>query len=169
MPRLHLSHAIERRLERGRSGLHGRSSFGVPHGSLHPTSPMIAARGQSCVSVLFCFREPSNGHFHCQRRVLACSRYVHAQEGAIMATLSIRGLDEKTANILKDQARRSGKSVNLQVVELIRKGLGLAAPAAGGHAHTDLDHLAGTWSAREAGEFAQRTKAFEAVDEEIWR
>ena len=86
-----------------------------------------------------------------------------------MATLSIRGLDDKTAKILKDYARRGGKSVNLQVVELIRKGLGLAAPAAGGPAHTDLDHLAGTWSAREAREFAQRTQAFETVDEELWR
>ena len=86
-----------------------------------------------------------------------------------MATLSIRGLDEKTANLLKEHARRSGKSVNLQVVELIRKGLGMAAPTAGVHAHTDLDHLAGTWNAREAREFAQRTEAFEAVDEELWR
>ena len=86
-----------------------------------------------------------------------------------MATLCIRGLDDKTAKILKDHARRSGKSVNLQVVELIRKGLGLSAPAAGAAAHTDLDHLAGTWSAKEAGDFARRTESFEAVDEALWR
>jgi len=86
-----------------------------------------------------------------------------------VTTLSIRGLDDKTAKILKDHARRSGKSVNLQVVELIRKGLGLTAPAAGVPAHTDLDHLAGVWSAKEARDFAQRTAAFEAVDEELWR
>ena len=86
-----------------------------------------------------------------------------------MTTLSIRGLDERTAKILKDHARRSGKSVNLKVVELIQKGLGIAAPGAGGQAHTDLDHLAGTWDAKEAREFAQRTKAFEVVDEELWR
>jgi len=86
-----------------------------------------------------------------------------------MATLSIRGLDDKTAKILKDHAHRSGKSVNLQVVELIRKGLGLTTSAMGVQAHTDLDHLAGTWNAKEAREFAQRTEAFEAVDEELWR
>ncbi len=87
-----------------------------------------------------------------------------------MTTLSIRGLDDRTAKILKDHARRSGKSVNLQVVELIRKGLGLTASAAGVvHAHSDLDHLAGTWDAKEAREFARRTEAFEAVDEELWR
>ena len=87
-----------------------------------------------------------------------------------MTTLSIRGLDEKTARILKDRARRSGKSVNSQVVELIRKGLGLAPVAATGRAvHTDLDHLAGTWSEKDAKEFAKCTEAFEAVDEELWR
>ena len=86
-----------------------------------------------------------------------------------MTTLSIRGLDDKTAKILKDHARRNGKSVNLQVVELIRKGLGLTIPAAGRAVHTDLDHLAGTWSAEEAKAFARRTEAFEAVDEELWR
>jgi hypothetical protein len=35
--------------------------------------------------------------------------------------------------------------------------------------HTDLDHLAGTWSAEEASAFDRRTKAFEVVDEELWR
>jgi hypothetical protein len=59
--------------------------------------------------------------------------------------------------------------VNLQVVELIRKGLGLATPAARAAAHTDLDHLAGTWSAAEAKAFLRRTEAFEAVDEELRR
>jgi plasmid stability protein len=83
--------------------------------------------------------------------------------------MSIRGLDDKTAKVLKDHARRSGKSVNLQVVELIRKGLGLASPGAGGGMHTDLDHLAGTWSAEDAKAFARRTAAFETVDEELWK
>ena len=86
-----------------------------------------------------------------------------------MATMSIRGLDEKTARILKDHARRSGKSVNLQIVELIHKGLGLTSPGAGRAEHTDLDHLAGTWSAEEAKAFARRTAAFETVDEELWK
>ncbi|MHB8836957.1 MAG: antitoxin [Candidatus Methylomirabilia bacterium] len=86
-----------------------------------------------------------------------------------MATLSIRGLDGRTAKILKDHARRSGKSVNLQVVEFIQKGLGITALGAGAQTHTDLDHLAGTWDAREARAFAQLTKAFEEVDEELWR
>lgn len=86
-----------------------------------------------------------------------------------MATMSIRGLDEKTAKILKDHARRSGKSVNLQVVELIRKGLGLTSPGAGAGGHADLDHLAGTWSAEEAKAFARRTAAFETVDEDLWK
>lgn len=34
--------------------------------------------------------------------------------------------------------------------------------------HPDLDHLAGTWSAAEARRFADRIKAFEAVDRALW-
>lgn len=84
-----------------------------------------------------------------------------------MATLSVRGLDEATRKSLKHYARRSGKSVNLQVVELIRKGPGLATPASRAAAHTDLDHLAGTWSAQEAREFGRCATPFEATTYEL--
>ena len=36
------------------------------------------------------------------------------------------------------------------------------------HVHTELDHLAGTWSAEEAREFTDRIKAFGQVDEGLW-
>lgn len=36
-------------------------------------------------------------------------------------------------------------------------------------AHTDLDHLAGTWSKEEAKAFELRAEVFEVVDEELWR
>jgi len=86
-----------------------------------------------------------------------------------MTSLSIRGLDNRTARILKDHAQRSGKSVNRQVLELIQKGLGLTTPEGGRGARPDLDHLAGTWSDEEAKAFARRTAAFETVDKELWR
>jgi len=46
---------------------------------------------------------------------------------------------------------------------------GTANPPAELSAYTDLDRLADTWSAEEARAFAQRTKPFEMVDEELWR
>jgi len=35
--------------------------------------------------------------------------------------------------------------------------------------YTDLDHLAGTWSAEDAAEFERNTAAFETVDEAMWK
>ena len=86
-----------------------------------------------------------------------------------MATLSIRGLDDETTKLLKDAARKAGSSVNAQVLELIRQGLGLAEGRGRRGRHRDLDHLAGTWSEDDAREFEAATAAFEVVDEELWR
>jgi hypothetical protein len=86
-----------------------------------------------------------------------------------MSNLSIRGLDEKTAALLKQAARKTGKSVNAQVIEFVHQGLGLASRGARGLGHTDLDHLAGTWTEEEAREFEEHIASFEAVDEDLWR
>jgi len=86
-----------------------------------------------------------------------------------MTTLSIRGLDDETAQLLKQAAQNAGSSVNTQVVELIRRGLGVEPGRGRLGRYRDLDHLAGTWSDDEAAAFASATAAFEEVDEELWR
>ena len=35
--------------------------------------------------------------------------------------------------------------------------------------HHDLDHLAGSWSAKEAEEFKENTLFFEQIDKELWK
>jgi hypothetical protein len=35
--------------------------------------------------------------------------------------------------------------------------------------YDDLDHLAGTWSVKDAAEFERVTAVFEKVDEEMWK
>jgi len=35
--------------------------------------------------------------------------------------------------------------------------------------HSDLDHLAGTWSAQESDDFLRATAAFGTVDAEMWK
>lgn len=85
-----------------------------------------------------------------------------------MPNLSVRGLDEETARLLKEAARRTGNSVNAQVIEFVRRGLGLTTRTRGAGRHNDLDHLAGTWSETESREFDESIAPFEAVDEELW-
>ena len=85
-----------------------------------------------------------------------------------MATLSIRGMDDDTARLLKEAAQKAGSSVNAQVLELIRRGLGLSENQ-GRRGHRDLDHLAGTWSEADARDFETTIATFEEVDGDLWR
>ena len=86
-----------------------------------------------------------------------------------MANLSVRGLDPKVAQLLKKKASEQGLSVNAQVIEFVHQGLGLCSESIPRQIHTDLDHLAGTWSDEEASAVESRLEDFEVVDEDLWR
>jgi plasmid stability protein len=85
-----------------------------------------------------------------------------------MATMTLRGLDEKTATALKDKAHREGTSVNSLTLRLLKQSLGLEKPPRT-TTHHDLDRLAGTWNAADADEFSKATAAFATVDEGLWK
>lgn len=84
-----------------------------------------------------------------------------------MATMTLRGIDDKTVEVLKERAKREGSSVNAVTLRLLRESLGLEKKKRN-VVHTDLDYLAGTWSKEEESEFERNTAVFEKVDEEIW-
>ena len=85
-----------------------------------------------------------------------------------MATMTLRGIDEKTAEALKERAQLEGTSVNAVTLRMIRESLGFDKKK---HMviYSDLDHLAGTWSQDEVTEFERNTAVFERVDEELWK
>lgn len=85
-----------------------------------------------------------------------------------MATMTLRGIDEKTAEALRESARKEGTSINAVTLRLIRESLGLDKRKRN-VIYNDLDHLAGTWSQEEVAEFERNTAVFEKVDEEIWK
>jgi plasmid stability protein len=85
-----------------------------------------------------------------------------------MPTMTLRGIDEKTAEALKERAQKEGTSVNAVPLRLIRESLGLDKRRRN-VVYDDLDHLAGTWSQEEVAEFERNTAVFEKVDEDIWK
>ena len=85
-----------------------------------------------------------------------------------MTTMTLRGIDENTAEALKERARREGTSVNAVTLRSLRESLGLDKRKRN-VIYNDLDHLAGTWSREQAAEFERNTAVFEKVDEEIWK
>ena len=85
-----------------------------------------------------------------------------------MATMTLRGIDERIAAVLKEKARKEGSSVNALMLRLLKESLGIDKKKRG-VVYDDLDHLAGTWSKKDAAEFERATSVFEKVDEEMWK
>lgn len=87
-----------------------------------------------------------------------------------MATMSIRGLDERVLARLKRQAEEEGSSLNALILRLLRQASGPEAQAIGAvRKFEDLDHLAGTWSEEDVREFEHQALPFAEVDEALWR
>lgn len=85
------------------------------------------------------------------------------------AVLTVRGLSAKARAELKRQAAREHTSVNALLLRLIEGRTGGEQRAAKPTVHSDLDHLAGTWSAQEARAFKTATAPFEAIDPTLWK
>lgn len=85
-----------------------------------------------------------------------------------MATMTLRGIDERIAGALKERAKKEDTSVNTVMLKIIKEALGVEKKKRK-VLYDDLDHLAGTWSAQDAAEFEQATAPFEVVDEDMWK
>lgn len=85
-----------------------------------------------------------------------------------MSAITLRGVDETTAKILKERAKKEGISVNAVLLKTLRQSLGLEKKKRTA-IHDDLDHLAGTWSEKDFTEFQKRIADFESVDEKMWK
>jgi plasmid stability protein len=83
-----------------------------------------------------------------------------------MAYLTVRNLPADVARALRNEKRRSGKSLNQTVIDLLRQALGIGW---GGPESNGLEKLAGTWSQQEFDRFECATAVFEQIDEEQWR
>lgn len=85
-----------------------------------------------------------------------------------MTTMTLRGVDERITAALKEKARKEGVSVNALMLRVLKESLGIEKKKRS-VVYDDLDHLAGTWSKKDASEFERATAVFEKVDEEMWK
>lgn len=85
-----------------------------------------------------------------------------------MTTMTLRGLDDTISAALKEKARREDTSVNAVTLKILREALGIDRKRRN-IIYDDLDHLAGTWSAKDSAEFDKTTAVFEKVDEDMWK
>jgi hypothetical protein len=86
-----------------------------------------------------------------------------------MSQLTVRGLDKRLLQAIRDLARRERISLNKAALRLLERGAGLAAPREDDRIGHSLDHLFGTWSAAEAKAFQESIESCEQIDHELWK
>jgi plasmid stability protein len=77
---------------------------------------------------------------------------------------TIRGVETGVDGALRRLAAREGNSLNCQVLETLKKGLGMQTEDV---RHGDLDDLAGKWV--HDPEFDKAIEDMDKVDEELWK
>lgn len=83
-----------------------------------------------------------------------------------MNQLTLRKIPRNTENLLRSEAKKSGKSLNRTAIDLLNKSLGLSDSARKKRSFAGCE---GTWSKEEADEFTRNTKVFETIDPEVWK
>lgn len=86
-----------------------------------------------------------------------------------MGSISIRGVDEKLAALLKKAATSEQKSVNQFVLETIKKEVGLTKEKRFTQDWHDLDSLFGKWSEEEYSLIQSKINNERQIDEELWK
>ena len=82
-----------------------------------------------------------------------------------MSQITLRGLAPEVEREIRRIAKKTGKSLNRVVLEMINKS---AEPAKTAPADS-LRSLAGGWTEKEAAEFSEAIKVCEQVDEGMWK
>jgi plasmid stability protein len=86
----------------------------------------------------------------------------------MMAVMTLRGIDDTMAKILKEKAATEGLSVNALMLKMLREALQIGTKKRGIE-YNDLDALAGTWDESAVDEFERNTAVFEKIDESLWK
>lgn len=86
----------------------------------------------------------------------------------IPANITLHGLDADLATAFRDYAAKAGKSLNAAAKELLRRALGL--PTAKEKEQIEAwRRFVGSLPDEDAAEMRETLKAFEQIDEEMWK
>jgi hypothetical protein len=83
-----------------------------------------------------------------------------------MKSISIHGIDSKLEQVIKERAKKEGRSVNKIVKDLIAQGLGLGDKPPDNRAM--FVDLSGVWTEAQEREFLDSIADLETTDEEDW-
>ena len=83
-----------------------------------------------------------------------------------MRQITLRGIEDRVEQKIRELARRDNKSINQVIKEIIHKefGKGEQKPRAAA-----LKQLAGGWDLKQAYDFKIAIKSCEQIDEDMWK
>jgi len=81
--------------------------------------------------------------------------------------ITIRGMEPEIEREIRRLAKKSGKSLNRVILDMIHLHSGLRLKNDRSSTES-LGKLAGGWSEKEAAEFMKSIKSCEQIDEELW-
>ena len=86
-----------------------------------------------------------------------------------MSTLNfnLKNIPPEVMAALKRKAKTQNTSVNLLILKLIEKSMGVSYEIKKSTYH-DLDKFAGTWTTKDAESFTENTKDFEKINKNLW-
>jgi len=86
-----------------------------------------------------------------------------------MKTITIRGIEPDLAEKLKQTAKRSGKSINRLLPDILKQNFGMTKKKRFTVVHDDLDHLFGQWSEEEFNRIQGMIDKERKIDKELWK
>jgi len=87
---------------------------------------------------------------------------------AKMKSVTIHGIDDPLAKLIKSKAQSEGLSINKTVKKLLEESLGVK-PRNKGINRSDFEEFFGIWSESERIEFEDRTDELRNVNYEDWQ
>ncbi len=84
-----------------------------------------------------------------------------------MKSITIHGIDDPLAELIKSKAQSEGLSINKTVKKLLEESLGVK-PRNIGKNRSDFEEFFGIWSESERIEFEDRTDELRNVNYEDW-
>ncbi len=84
-----------------------------------------------------------------------------------MSQITLRGLDPEVEKEVRKISKKTKKSINRVIQEIIYKHAGFNQKRR--TASNSLRRLAGGWSEEDAAEFLETIKSCEQIDEDMWQ
>jgi hypothetical protein len=85
-----------------------------------------------------------------------------------MKSITIHGVDEPLAELIKSKAQSEGLSINQTIKKMLESSLGVK-PRPPGSARGEFKEFCGIWSDADLTEFKEKTKQLRKVDPRDWR